>query len=150
MGTKISDLTALASADDADVFPIVDTDANATKKITWAALKAALSTIGKTQRAQFSYKDADEIYADAGFYDCDGKVSYWISQLTLQLVGGAASTLYYLYLDYSAITSSTRCRVAWLTRGLLFSTLETVPRPTPARFATSRIVVTRLLPLLIH
>ena len=37
-------------------------------------------------------------------------------------------------------------RVASLTSGLLFSTRDTVPRPTPARLATSRMVVKICVP----
>lgn len=41
---KISQLTELTSADDADVLPIVDTSVNTTKKITWSNIKAVLKT----------------------------------------------------------------------------------------------------------
>ena len=40
----------------------------------------------------------------------------------------------------SSITCVTRLRVAWLTSGLPLSTRDTVPKPTPAFLATSRIV----------
>lgn len=43
---KITDLTALTSPDDADVLPVVDVAPSATtKKITWANIKTALSSI---------------------------------------------------------------------------------------------------------
>src|SRR3972149_10990475 len=42
----------------------------------------------------------------------------------------------------SAMTSSTRRRVASATNGLSLSTRETVPTPTPARVATSKMVAT--------
>lgn len=41
---KISEFTALTTPDDADVFPIVDTSATTTKKITWANLVTAITT----------------------------------------------------------------------------------------------------------
>ena len=39
---KISEFTALTTPDNADVFPIVDTSATTTKKITWANIVAAI------------------------------------------------------------------------------------------------------------
>lgn len=57
-------------------------------------------------RAEFVYKDADEIYINSGAYELNGKHVWWDSQLTKQLVGAAADTWYYLYLDDSEIAGS--------------------------------------------
>lgn len=53
-----------------------------------------------------SYKDADELYIEGNRVDCAGKVCYWNSQLTYDVGSPAVSTWYYLYLDYSEITSN--------------------------------------------
>jgi hypothetical protein len=47
----------------------------------------------------------------------------------------------------SATAANTFCRVDSLTGRLLFKTLDTVPIPTPANFATSWIVAGKVTPL---
>ena len=66
-----------------------------------------LSALGK--RAQFAWKDADEIYLNAGSYYHNGttdQVVYWDSQLTYQFTSLAASDFSYLYIDDSAIVTA--------------------------------------------
>jgi len=61
------------------------------------------------QRSQFVYKDADEIYINAGAYHHVGTVSqvvYWSSQLTIDIGSPDASDWYYLYIDDSAVVSN--------------------------------------------
>ena len=66
-----------------------------------------LGALGK--RAQFVWKDADEVYMNAGAYYHNGTVNqvvYWNSQLTFQFQNLAASDWSYLYLDDSAIVTA--------------------------------------------
>ena len=106
----ISDLAALTSLAVGDLLLVTDdseSGAEKSKKITMATLRDYLLITGYYHRPQFIYKDADEIYVNAGFYDVAGKFSAWASQLTLDIGTPSASTWYYVYLDYSAITSGT-------------------------------------------
>ena len=66
-----------------------------------------LGALGK--RAQFVWKDADEIYLNAGAYYHNGttdQIVYWDSQLTYQFQNLAASDWSYLYIDDSAVVSA--------------------------------------------
>ena len=65
-----------------------------------------LSSMGK--RAQFVWKDADEIYLNAGAYYHNGttdQIVYWDSRLTFQFQNLAASDWSYLYIDDSAVVT---------------------------------------------
>lgn len=107
---KFSDLSALTALADDDLSAWTDDSedgAEKSKKVKATTLRDYILTLGEYNRAKFVYKDADEIYINAGFYDVDGKYSIWSSQLTKQLTSAAASTMYYLYLDHSEITSGT-------------------------------------------
>lgn len=73
------------------------------------ALQNLLLKKGSLERPKFIYKDADEVYLNAGSYHHDGTKEQcvsWNSQLTVQLTGAAASTWYYLYIDDSAIVTA--------------------------------------------
>lgn len=63
------------------------------------------------RRPVFSYNGGTTAYTykvSGGEYMCKDKYCYWNSELTTTAVGSpTADTWYYLYLDYSAITSST-------------------------------------------
>lgn len=63
------------------------------------------------QRAIFTYNGGTTAYtvkAKTAKYFCKEKYCFWTSELTTNAIGTpAANTLYYLYLDYSAITSGT-------------------------------------------
>ena len=66
-----------------------------------------LGALGK--RAKFIWKDADEIYMNAGAYYHNGTtdwIVYWDSQLTYQFTSLAASDWSYLYIDDSAVVSA--------------------------------------------
>lgn len=77
-------------------------------------------------RSQFTYSDADQITCAAAQYMCKDKYCYWVSTLTTNAtgaVGGAES--WYLYLDYSAITSGTAITASeliWSTTAPTFNT----------------------------
>jgi len=62
-------------------------------------------------RSQFTYNGGATAYtvkAKAALYSCKDKFCYWTTELTTAAIGApAASTWYYLYLDYSGITSGT-------------------------------------------
>jgi len=68
---------------------------------------APSTTIGYSRRPPFTWKDADEIYIGAGVYEINGKLAYWDSKLTSDIGSPDVTDWYYLYLDYSAITSGT-------------------------------------------
>jgi hypothetical protein len=92
-----------------------------TKLATQQSIKAYVGTTVNTskadlafwqiKRSKFEYIGGATPYAlkvGAGFYHVKDKVAKWVSQLTTNAIGSpAASTRYYLYLDYSAITSWT-------------------------------------------
>jgi len=63
------------------------------------------------QRSKFTYNGGATAYTvkvGAGCYYVKGKLAKWVSELTTGAIGTpAATTRYYLYLDYSAITSGT-------------------------------------------
>lgn len=62
-----------------------------------------MGTVRK-QKAQFHYKDTDEIYIDAGRYYLYGVGwVYWNAQLTFQFTGLVADTWYAVYIDKSAV-----------------------------------------------
>lgn len=62
-------------------------------------------------RPKFTFNGGATAYtiiASPGIYDVNGKIARWNSSLTTDAVGSpVADTHYYLYLDYSAITSGT-------------------------------------------
>lgn len=66
---------------------------------------------GLMQRAAFTYNGGSTAYTvkvSAAAYFCKTKHCFWNSELTTSAIGTpVASTWYYLYLDYSAITSGT-------------------------------------------
>lgn len=63
------------------------------------------------QRGTFTYNGGTTAYTvkvTASSYYCKDKYCYWVSELTTSAIGTpAADTWYYLYLDYSGITSGT-------------------------------------------
>lgn len=63
------------------------------------------------KRSKFTYNGGATAYTvkvGAGAYHVKDKIAYWVSELTTGAIGTpAAWTRYYLYLDYSAITSGT-------------------------------------------
>lgn len=60
------------------------------------------------QRSQFSYNDVDQIDCGAAQYVCKDKYAYWVTAITTVATGaGGGADIWYLYLDYSAITSGT-------------------------------------------
>jgi len=64
---------------------------------------------GLIVRPKFTWKDADEIYIDAGVYYHDGtseQLLYWDSQITYQFTSLAVSDWSYLYFDDSAIVTA--------------------------------------------
>lgn len=72
-------------------------------------------------RSQFAYSDADQITCEAAQYMCKDKYCYWVSTLTTGATGAAGGVdQWYLYLDYSAITSG----VAITATELIWSTTE--------------------------
>lgn len=103
----LTELTSLAAADLMLVTDDSEAGAEQSKYIQLSTLRDYLMITGSYVRPQFTYKDADEIYVGGGFYDVDGKWSAWASQLTLDIGSPSASTWYYVYADYSAITSGT-------------------------------------------
>lgn len=62
---------------------------------------------GIFSRPKFIYNNATTIRINGAQYMCKDKYCYWTSQLTTTAIAGAADEIYYLYLDYSAITSGT-------------------------------------------
>jgi|GEM_PF-2735800 len=80
-----------------------------------AGIDDAIATAGQVtwayQRPQFSYNGGVTAYTvnvGAAAYYCKDKYAYWDSELTTSAISTpAANTHYYLYLDYSAITSNT-------------------------------------------
>ena len=77
-------------------------------------------------RAKFNYIDADQISAEAATYMCKDKYCFWTSTITTTAIAApAANTTYYLYLDYSAITSGTpitNAELIWSTTKPSFNT----------------------------
>ena len=64
---------------------------------------------GLIVRPKFTWKDADEIYIDAGVYYHNGtteQLLYWDSQITYQFTSLAVSDWSYLYFDNSAIVTA--------------------------------------------
>ena len=83
---------------------------------------SAIGNLLKQQfvRSKFTYNGGSTAYTvkcEPAIYHCKDKYCYWDSELTTTAVGTpAASTWYYLYLDYSAITSYTEItnsELAW-------------------------------------
>jgi hypothetical protein len=84
-----------------------------TQIATQQSIKAFIEsfTKGYTQRAKFTYNGGATAYTikiSAAAYFCKDKIAQWTSQLTTTAIGTpAADDWYYLYLDYSGITSGT-------------------------------------------
>ena len=84
---------------------------SATSTPSQQSVKAFVESIltGYTKRPTYVYNGAAEAYTikvGAGRYIVKDKVAQWGSELTTNAIGTpVASTWYYLYLDYSAITS---------------------------------------------
>jgi len=99
---------------------------------TEQAVKAygAAITVGIISRAHFTYNGGATAYTiklNGGRYWCKDKFCFWDSELTAAAIGTpAASTDYYLYLDYSAITSFT----AITATELIWSTTAPTYNPT--------------------
>lgn len=76
---------------------------------------------GLIHRPVFTYNGGATAYTikvGGALYRCSDKLAYWDSELTTSAIGSpVASTWYYLYLDYSAITSG----VALTNAALLWS-----------------------------
>jgi len=105
-----SDLTELTSLAADDLFCVTDdseSSSEKSKKVEWETIRDDLIITGQFLRPQFSWKDADELYIGAGFYDVAGKYAGWTSKLTKSIGSLSASTKYYVYLDESGITSGT-------------------------------------------
>jgi len=105
--SDLTELTSLASADLICATDDSEAAAEKSKKVQLSTLRDWLIITGQYLRPQFTWKDADEIYIGGALYDVNGKYSGWTSQLTKSFSGLSASTFYYVYLDYSAITSGT-------------------------------------------
>jgi hypothetical protein len=108
----------------ADIVIIEDSAASYAKKSLKLSNVVPFQIPGFVQRPKFEYKDADEIYINAGAYHHDGtteQIVYWNSQLTI--AGTFSGTdWYYLYLDDSAIvTAGTNLLTA---SEFIFSTTE--------------------------
>jgi hypothetical protein len=77
-------------------------------------------------RSQFTYSDADQITCAAAQYMCKDKYCYWVSTITTVATGAAGGAeFWYLYLDYSAITSGTvltASELVWSTTAPTFNT----------------------------
>lgn len=72
--SKISDLTGYTTPLDADVLPIVDTANVATKKVTWANIKATLKTYFDTLYKNFGYT---LFHSFTSFSPADATTYYW-------------------------------------------------------------------------
>lgn len=85
----------------------------------WATVSGASGAYvppGSFERSRFLWKDADEIYINAGAYYLDGAWRRWNSQITFQFGSGGSnggstdlgpSDWFYLYLDHSTIGADT-------------------------------------------
>jgi hypothetical protein len=87
---------------------IITPDANAGNK-RWILQNPSIIPPTVVQRAKFVYNGGSTAYTvtvSAAQYMCKEKHCRWITTLTSGAIGSpSASTWYYLYLDYSAITS---------------------------------------------
>lgn len=100
--TILGDVTAAANID-ANAPVVGDDGAKGVKKYVTNILNLV-----QMSRSQFTYHDADQITCAAAQYMCKDKYCHWISTLTTVATGAAGgSDWWYLYLDYSAITSGT-------------------------------------------
>ena len=97
-----SNVTAAANIT-ANVPVIGDDGAKGVKKYVTNILNLV-----QISRSQFTYSDADQITCGAAQYMCKDKFCYWVSTITTVATGAAGGAeWWYLYLDYSAITSGT-------------------------------------------
>ena len=82
---------------------------------------ATIFNLIQDSRSQFTYFDADQITCGAAQYMCKDKYCYWVSTITTVATGAAGGIdWWYLYLDYSAITSGTAITAS----ELIWSTTE--------------------------
>lgn len=107
-----SDLSELTTPAEADKFCITDDSesvSDKSKHITYETLYKAILAESYCHRAQFTYKDADEIYIGAARYYHEGTANqlvYWDSQLTYTFANLTADDWCFLYLDDSAIVTA--------------------------------------------
>ncbi len=144
--TTAIDSAANAYVDEVGVIPGTRIEAN-DKNITQDEMVAMVEETGQTldatgvirnqlflalaamgpgyQRAQFEYNDADQIDVGASMYMCKDKYCFWTSTLTTVATGAAGGAeWWYLYLDYSAITSGTEitnAEMIWSTTAPTFN-----------------------------
>jgi len=82
-----------------------------TRAVTADDVKHILSKTSVIQRSIFTYNGGATAYTiktKSGRYYCKDKYCYWNAEVTTNAIGTpGASDWYYLYLDYSAITSGT-------------------------------------------
>lgn len=124
---KPSDLAAISALDASDVFIANDNSeaaAEKTKSVTALVVRDFVLMNGAVIRPVFTYNGGTTAYTikiGAGIYDCAGKFCHWTTQITSSAISSPiADTFYYLYLDYSAITSGTEITNA----ELIWSTTE--------------------------
>lgn len=101
----------------AEAGALIDEDNMASNSATSTPSQQSVKTFvesiltGYVKRPIFVYNGAAEAYTikvGAGRYIVKDKIAQWASELTTNAIGTpAANTWYYLYLDYSAITSGT-------------------------------------------
>lgn len=98
-----------------------DTGTAASKNAIYDEIERTKGGLDAFFRSQFAYHDADQITCEAAQYMCKDKYCYWISTITTNATGAAGGVdWWYLYLDYSAITSGT----AITATELIWSTTE--------------------------
>jgi len=105
--SDLAELTSLAAADLLCVTDSSEAGAEQSKYIQLSTLRDYLLITGTIQRPQFTWSSGTSLLIGAGFYDVAGKWAAWTSQLTETLSSLSANTAYYVYLDYSGITSGT-------------------------------------------
>lgn len=94
-----------------DLLFIYDKSTGVLKSIAPGDLLVAYPLPDRFDRSKFSYNGGTTAYtikAKAASYRCKDKLCYWGDEITTDAITSpVASTRYYLYLDYSAITSGT-------------------------------------------
>lgn len=107
---KVSELTELTAGADADKMLIIDASESGVEKskyIQLTTMKDYFFFTGQHLRPTFTHNADDSIKIGGGWYDVAGKNAGWVSELTCTLSGASANDWYYVYLDYSGITSGT-------------------------------------------